>query len=191
MDQPNLPKYTARAVFLDRDGTLNEERSYLGDPNDLVLLPGVGPALLRLQRAGFKLIIVTNQSGIGRGFYTEEAMHRVNAKLLAEVGQLGVHIDRIYFAPEHPSQPSRGRKPSPAFLLDAKDEFDLDLPSSYMIGDKWIDVECGWNAGVRRSILVRTGYGRETESSREGQCGNAWVLDDLNSAADAILGDRP
>lgn len=190
MDQPDSPPKRARAVFLDRDGTLNEERSYLGDPKDLVLIPGIGPALRRMQDAGFKLIIVTNQSGIGRGYYSEEAMHSVNAKLLAGLAESGVSIDRIYFAPESPDQPSRGRKPSPAFLLEAQSEFHLDLAASYMIGDKWIDLECGWNAGVRRSILVRTGYGAATESSHRGQLQRALVVDDLSAAAEAILSDR-
>lgn len=187
MGAPKSQQALAKAVFLDRDGTLNEERSYIGDPKDLVLLEGVGPALRRLQRAGFKLIVVTNQSGIGRGYYTEADMHRVNEKLCAELAGFGVAIDRIYFAPEAPDQPSRGRKPSPAFLLDAQREFGLDLADSVMIGDKWIDLDCGWNARVGRCILVRTGYGRKTEAERRGELRDALVVDDLAAAVDAIL----
>lgn len=178
-----------RAVFLDRDGTLNEERSYLGDPTQLVLLPGVGKALRRLQDAGFRLMIVTNQSGIGRGYYTEADMHAVNRKLLDEVGKDGVRIERIYFAPEAPDQPSRGRKPSPAFLLEAASECGLRLDRCYMVGDKWIDVQCGAAAGVRRSLLVRTGYGARTEAERAGNLEGAVVADDLAAAADFILKD--
>ncbi len=177
-----------RAVFLDRDGTLNEERSYLGDPRDLVVLPGVPGALRRLQEAGYRLVIVTNQSGIGRGYYTEADFHRVNARLRAELGEHGVTIDQIFFAPEAPDQPSRGRKPSPAFLFDARDALGVEVGASYMVGDKWIDVECGWNAGVRASILVRTGYGAATERARLGALGSAVVVDDLRAAADYILG---
>ena len=186
MANPESARRPARAVFLDRDGTLNEERSYLGDPRDLVLLPGVPAALQRLQKAGFLLIIVTNQSGIGRGYYSEVDLHRVNDRLRAELATANVTIDRIYFAPEAPDQPSRGRKPSPAFLHDARDEFGLDLKASYMVGDKWIDVECGWNAGVGHSILVRTGYGARTEAEHAAKLGNALVVNDLAAAADVI-----
>lgn len=174
-------------MFLDRDGTLNVERNYLSDPAQVELLPGVPAALKRLQDARFRLFIVTNQSGIGRGYYAEADLHRVNTRLLEWLAPHGVRFDRIYFAPEAPDQPSRGRKPSPQFLFDARDEFGLDLGASYMVGDKLIDLECGWNAGVRRSLLVRTGYGAETERKHREQLGRAVVLDDLPAAAEWIL----
>jgi len=175
-----------RAVFLDRDGTLNVEKSYLSDPSQLELLPGVAAALTRLRDAGFLLFVVTNQSGIGRGYYTEEAMHRVNARLEADLARDGLRFERIYYAPEAPEQPSRGRKPSPQFLFDARDAFDLDLGHSFMVGDKWIDLECGWNAGVRASVLVRTGYGREVEKKHPEVGQRAWVVDDLGAFADRL-----
>ena len=176
-----------RAVFLDRDGTLNEEKEYLCDPAKLVLFPGVGPALRRLQDAGLLLFIVTNQSGIGRGYYTLEDMQRVNARLGAMLAEQGVRFARIYYAPEAPDQPSRGRKPSPQFLFDARDEFAVDLSRSFMVGDKLIDLECGWNAGVERSLLVRTGYGAVVERTAADKMGRATVVDDLAGAADWIL----
>lgn len=176
-----------RAVFLDRDGTLNVDRNYLSDPAQLELIPGVGPALRRLMDAGFLLFIVTNQSGIGRGYYTLANMHAVNERLCAELAKDGVRFEKIYFAPEAPEQPSRGRKPSPQFLFDARDEFNLDLAQSYMIGDKLIDLECGWNAGVRKSILVRTGYGAEMEKNALVKLNGAIVSGDLPKAADWIL----
>jgi D-glycero-D-manno-heptose 1,7-bisphosphate phosphatase len=175
------------ALFLDRDGTLIEEREYLADPAGVVLFPGTGAALRQLQDAGFKLVIVTNQSGIGRGYYTEADMHRVNARLLELLAADGVCVEKIYFAPEAPDQPSRGRKPSPQFLFDARDELGLDLPASYMIGDKLIDLECGWNAGVKQSILVRTGYGAKLEAKSPEKLAKAWVVDDLVEAAGKIL----
>jgi D-glycero-D-manno-heptose 1,7-bisphosphate phosphatase len=175
-----------RAVFLDRDGTINVEKAYLGDPAKLELLPGVGPALRRLMDAGFLLFIITNQSGIGRGYYSLADMQAVNARLCAELARDGVHFEKIYFAPEAPEQPSRGRKPSPQFLFDARDEFGLDLAQSYMIGDKLIDLECGWNAGVKRSILVRTGYGAELEQKSPEKIGRALVVNDLAVATDWI-----
>jgi D,D-heptose 1,7-bisphosphate phosphatase len=152
-----------RAVFLDRDGTLIVEKNYLHRPEDVEVFPGAGAALKKLCDAGFKLIMVTNQSGIGRGYYTLADAERVNAHVCDLLAAGGARFEKCYIAPEAPDQPSRGRKPSPAFLFDARDEFGLDLAESFMVGDKRIDVECGWNAGVKKSILVRTGYGAEDE----------------------------
>jgi len=176
-----------RAVFLDRDGTLNVEREYLSDPARLEIFPGTGPALRRLMDAGFLLFIVTNQSGIGRGYYTLADMHAVNERLCAELAKDGARFEKIYFAPEAPEQPSRGRKPSAHFLFDARDEFGLDLSQSYMVGDKLIDLECGWNAGVKKSILVRTGYGAEIEKAQAQRLGETVILDDVGLATDWIL----
>lgn len=177
----------SRAVFLDRDGTLIVEKEYLRDPALVEVLPGVPDALQRLQTAGFLLFIVTNQSGIGRGYFTEADMAAVNARLLARLAVAGVSFARIYFAPEAPGQPSYGRKPSPQFLFDARDEFQVELGRSYLIGDKLLDLECGWNAGVRRSLLVRTGYGAAVERERPDALARAVVVDDLGAAADWIL----
>ena len=179
-----------KAVFLDRDGTLNVERSYLSDPAQLELFPGTAAALRRLMDAGFLLFIVTNQSGIGRGYYTLEDMHRVNERLQTDLAKEGIRFEKIYYAPEAPEQPSRGRKPSPQFLLDARDEFGVDLAQSFMIGDKIIDVECGRNAGVKESILVRTGYGAEVEKKEAARLEKAVVLDDLPACVEWILGVR-
>ncbi len=175
-----------RAVFLDRDGVLNEERNYLHRVEDVVVLPGAQSGLKRLADAGFKLFIVTNQSGVGRGYFTLADLAMVNAHLAGEFGRAGVRFEKIYFAPEAPDQPSRGRKPSPQFLFDARDEFALDLAQCFMIGDKLIDLECGWNAGVKKSILVRTGYGAETEREAGAKLVAAIVVDDLPAAAEWI-----
>jgi D-glycero-D-manno-heptose 1,7-bisphosphate phosphatase len=176
-----------RAVFLDRDGTIIEEKEYLSDPDRVVVYPGVGAALRRLMNAGYLLFIVTNQSGIGRGYYTEEEMHRVNARLNELLAKDGVQFEKIYFAPEPPEQPSRGRKPSPQFLQDARDEFGVDLGRSYLIGDKLIDLECGRNAGVKLSILVRTGYGAEVEKKLDLGDPQIKVVEALPEACDWIL----
>ena len=114
-------------------------------------------------------------------------MERVNEHLRRELASAGVRLEKIYIAPEAPGQPSRGRKPSPQFLFDARDEFGVDLAQSYMIGDKLIDLECGWNAGVKKSILVRTGYGAKLEREEPEQLKRAVVVDDLSGAADWIL----
>lgn len=176
-----------RAVFLDRDGTLIQEKEYLSRPDQVALLPGAGRALGRLREAGFKLFIVSNQSGVGRGFFTLADVGRVHARLADELAREGVGFDKIYVAPETPDAPSRGRKPLPQFLFDARDEFQLDLAQSYVIGDKLSDLQCGWNAGVKKSILVRTGYGKELEQTGGGTLAAAMVVDDLAAATAWIL----
>jgi D-glycero-D-manno-heptose 1,7-bisphosphate phosphatase len=140
--------------------------------------------------AGFLLFIITNQSGIGRGYYTLADMERVNARLCAELAKDGVRFEKIYAAPEAPEQPSRGRKPSPQFLFDAREEFGLDLAQSHMIGDKLIDLECGWNAGVKKSILVRTGYGSAVEKQEGTVLKDAKVCEDLPATVSWILEQR-
>ncbi|HTL16766.1 MAG TPA: HAD family hydrolase [Patescibacteria group bacterium] len=177
-----------RAVFLDRDGTLIEDRDYLCRPEDVRIFSGTGKALCRLILAGFELFIVSNQSGVGRGYFTMSDVQRVNERLIRDLAEENVRFKKIYVAPEAPDVPSYGRKPSPQFLLDAQKEFSLDLSQSFMIGDKLIDLECGWNAGVKKSILVRTGYGAELELSRPDELTRAWVVDNLSAAADRILG---
>jgi D-glycero-D-manno-heptose 1,7-bisphosphate phosphatase len=176
-----------RAVFLDRDGTIIEDRDYLKRVEDVVIFPGAAAALKRLQDAGFRLFIVSNQSGVGRGYFTLDDVEKVNTHLVVQLAQSGVRFEKIYFAPEAPEQPSRGRKPSPQFLFDARDEFGVDLGGSYMIGDKLIDLECGWNAGIKKSLLVRTGYGAKLEKASPDKLGPATVVDDLAAAAKWIL----
>ena len=175
------------AVFLDRDGVLIEEKNYLHRIADVVFLPGAAAALKRLADAGFKLFIVTNQSGVGRGYFTLADVERVNEHLRRQLAPAGVRFAKIYIAPEKPDEPSRGRKPSPQFLFDARDEFGLDLAQSFLVGDKLSDLQCGWNAGVKESILVRTGYGAELERESPEKISRAVVVDDVNRAADWIL----
>jgi D-glycero-D-manno-heptose 1,7-bisphosphate phosphatase len=184
--QPNM----RRAVFLDRDGTLIEEQNYLHRVEDVAIFPAAFRALKRLADAGAGLIIVTNQSGVGRGYFTMADVEKIHTHINDEFRRHEVSFLRIYIAPEAPDQPSRGRKPSPQFLFDARDEFGIDLANSYMIGDKLIDLECGWNAGVRASILVRTGYGAEVERKHASQLARAIVVDDLAAAADWILSQK-
>ena len=176
-----------RAVFLDRDGTLIEDKDYLHRPEDVVILPGVPQALRQLSEAGFMLFVVTNQSGVGRGYFPMSDVDKVHQQLVREFGQAGVRFEKIYVAPEAPDQPSRGRKPSPQFLFDARDEFGLDLSESHIIGDKLVDLECGWNAGVRKCLLVRTGYGAAVERESVETLRRAVVVDNVAAAADRIL----
>ena len=176
-----------RAVFLDRDGTLIVEKNYLHKVAEVEIFLGAAAALKRLQDAGYRLVVVTNQAGVGRGYYTMKEVAEVNTHLAAEFSRAGVAFAKTYVAPEAPGQPSRGRKPSPQFLFDARDEFGIDLAQSFMVGDKLIDLECGWNAGVKKSLLVRTGYGAELERADAAQLARAVVVDGLPAAAEWIL----
>jgi D-glycero-D-manno-heptose 1,7-bisphosphate phosphatase len=176
------------AVFLDRDGTIIEERN-LSRPEEVTILPGAASGLAKLHQAAFKLFIVSNQSGVGRGYFTLADVSRVNRHLQEELGRQGVQFEKIYIAPEAPGTPSHGRKPSPQFLFDAREQFSLDLSRSYLIGDKLIDLETGWNAAVKQCLLVRTGYGRQVEREAVGQIARAVVVDDLSAAADWVLTD--
>ena len=148
----------ARAVFLDRDGTLMEDVHYCGDPARVRVYPGVPEALRRLKAAGFLTFIVTNQSGIGRGLITEAQYRGVQEELLRQLGAGA--IDASYFCPDLPETPSRRRKPAPGMVLEAAAEYGIDLSQSFFIGDKADDIECGRRAGTR-TVLVLTGYGAE------------------------------
>ena len=147
-----------RAVFFDRDGTLMEEVHYCGDPAKVRVLPGVPDALRQLKAAGFLNVIISNQSGIGRGLITEQDYRRVQDELLRQIGPS--LIDADYFCPDIPGAPSSRRKPEPGMLLEAAADLDIDLARSWFVGDKRIDIECGQRAGTR-TILVLTGYGAE------------------------------
>jgi len=147
-----------RAVFLDRDGTLMEEVHYCADPARVRVFPEVPAALRKLNRAGFLVIVITNQSGIGRGYFTEAEYRAVEAEFLRQAGP-GL-IDATYFCPDVPGTPSRRRKPEPGMVLEAAADWGIDLSRSFFIGDKADDIECGHRAGTA-AILVLTGYGAE------------------------------
>src|SRR2546423_1392111 len=157
------PNESSPAVFLDRDGTLMEEVNYCADPQQVQIFPCAPEALLRLKAGGYKLIIISNQSGIGRGYFTEEEYRAVEA----EVGRklLPALVDAVYFCADRPDAATNRRKPAPGMIFDAQREHQVDLARSFFIGDKAIDIECGRNAGMR-TILVKTGYGaKETHAS--------------------------
>ncbi len=167
-----------------------EEKDHLHRVEDVRIFPGAAAALRELHDAGFALFIITNQSGVGRGYFTMEDVQNVHRHIAGELAVVGVQFKEFYVAPEMPGQPSHGRKPSPQFLFDARDEFGLNLARSYLIGDKLIDLQCGWNAGVKKSILVRTGYGTELERQSPDKLREALVASDVVAAARWILSDR-
>lgn len=169
----------APAVFVDRDGTIMKDADYCSDPKQVQLFPGIPESFRRLKSNGFKLIIITNQSGIGRGFFTIEQYRAVEAEVLRQLGN-GL-VDATYFCPDVPGQQSSCRKPAPGMILQATQEHQIDLSRSFFIGDKEIDAECGRNAGVR-TIRVQTGLQRDMTGSVAD-----WVASDFAGAAKIIL----
>jgi D-glycero-D-manno-heptose 1,7-bisphosphate phosphatase len=178
-----------KAIFIDRDGTLIQDKDYLHKAEEVEFFPGAIQALSKAAGAGFDIVMITNQSGVGRGYFTMADVEKVHERICRDCAPENVQFLKIYVAPEHPEQPSRGRKPSPQFLLDARDEYEIDLSRSYMVGDKLIDLQAGWNAGLRRSILVRTGYGKQVEERERAELGNAVIVDHIGGAVDWILED--
>jgi histidinol-phosphate phosphatase family protein len=149
-------------VFLDRDGTLVVEKNYLAQAEELELIPGVPEALRMLQAEGYALVVVSNQSGVGRGLFALSRAYEIMAGLRTLLRHHGLELDGIYFCPHRPDEGCPCRKPGTALLERAAADLGLDLRRSVMIGDKLIDVMTGQRAGAR-SILVRTGYGIEEE----------------------------
>jgi D-glycero-D-manno-heptose 1,7-bisphosphate phosphatase len=175
-------------VFIDRDGTLIVERSYLADPDGVHLVPGTLEALRDLKHAGFTLVMVTNQSGIALGLYTEEDYHAVAARLGELLAQAGASVDGTEYCPHHPegTGPCECRKPGTGMHRRAAEELGIDLSRSFYVGDKLTDVLPALELGGQ-GILVRTGYGMEHEGSVPD---GTWMADDLRAAADRILRER-
>lgn len=177
------------AVFLDRDGTINEEVDYLSDPADLVLLPGAAAAIRRWNGAGYLVVVVTNQSGIARGLLDEERLREIHDRLQRMLAREGAAIDAFYHCPHHPDfgePPLRERcgcrKPAPGMLLRAAEELHLDLERSWIVGDSLRDLEAGAAVGVR-GILVETGKTERIVGGREGW----WTARGLEEAARIVL----
>ena len=173
-----VPSEKSRAVFVDRDGTIMRDADYCCDPMQVEIFPGVPEALRRLKEAGYKLIVITNQSGIGRGLFTLDQYHAVEAEVSRRLEGL---IDATYFCPDVPGQHSSCRKPEPGMVLQAAREHNVDLRHSFFVGDKESDVECGQNADLR-TVRVRTGFDQSIATS----CAD-WVVEDFAQAAETIL----
>jgi D-glycero-D-manno-heptose 1,7-bisphosphate phosphatase len=178
----------SRAVFLDRDGTIMEDCNYVGDVERVILIPSATAALKRLHDAGYRLFVITNQSGVGRGYFSREAVEQIHAHLNEHFAQSGVQFDRYYVCPHHPEDNCDCRKPKPKFLQEAAREFAVDLSRSFMIGDRPSDIQAGLNAGTK-TVLVLTGAGRDTLANNEVKPHH--VADDIGKAADWILSQAP
>ena len=178
-----------RAVFLDRDGTINIEKEYLYQVKDFEFIPGAPEAIRLLNRAEIMVVVVTNQSGVARGYYTEEDVESLHRHIARELERVGAHVDAWFYCPHHPSGrgsyalPCTCRKPLPGMLFDAAKRYDIDLETSIMIGDKLADIEAGQAAGCQ-TVLVRSGYGTSEEQHAGPQ---TVVCDDLLSAVKLLV----
>lgn len=172
-----------RFVVLDRDGTINVEREYLSDPEQLELLPGAVRGLRHLHRLGLGLVVITNQSGIGRGHFDRARLDLIHERLSALLAAEGIQLDGIYVCPHHPSDGCTCRKPQPELLAKAAREHQFEAGDAFVIGDKVIDIELGQQVGAT-TLLVRTGYGTQVAA----QMAVTWdyVVDDLAKAAAVI-----
>jgi D-glycero-D-manno-heptose 1,7-bisphosphate phosphatase len=186
------------AVFIDRDGTLTDEVGYVNHPSRLRLLPRSAEAIRRLNRSGVPAIMVTNQSGVARGYFSEEVLAAVNAALVAQLKADGAYLDALYVCAHHPTEgvpPFRAdcecRKPKPGLLLRAAADLGLDLRASWMIGDKPSDIAVGHRVGAR-TVLVLTGYGLGEWEYRRGTfpVEPDHVVPDLLDAVELIVAAR-
>ena len=184
----------SKAVFLDRDGTLNFDPGYIGEPKDLVLFSDTGKVLSSLKNNyQFKLIVISNQSGIARGLISEEQVISVNNELNKKLAEFNVKIDAFYYCQFHPDFSSKVncvcRKPSPKMILDASSDFNIDLSKSYFIGDSVSDILAGLDAGVK-TVLVKTGNGAESISIlQNGNNFPSFVAENLTEACSFIIND--
>ena len=193
MTSPQTPGRLRPAVFLDRDGTINEDVGYLSELAHLTLYPWAIDAVRLLNRAGYLVVMVTNQGGIGRGMIRPEFVGELHAVIDQRLAAGGAHVDGWYFCPHHPEaliddlrQECGCRKPAPGMALDAARDLGIDLARSWVIGDKWIDVQLGQRIGGR-AVLVRTGWGVIEEGVRPaGQAVEA-IRDSLAGAVAFVL----
>lgn len=179
------------AVFLDRDGTIIEDTGYIKSPAEIKFIPGAIAAIKQLQSAGYKIIIISNQAGIARGFFSEDILQTIDKTIHRHVLSGGGHIDGSYYCPHHPEhgvypykQECDCRKPLPGLIKKAEKDLALDLSRSFMIGDKTTDIEAGGNAGVK-TVLVLTGRGKEEHNKLGNQPDH--VAESLAAAAEWII----
>lgn len=177
-----------RAVFLDRDGVINADHGYVHGWGDFEFLPGVLEAASRLSAAGWSLVVVTNQSGIARGYYTEEAYQALTLRMQAAFAEHGAPLDAVYHCPHHPSGEIAAlavacgcRKPAPGMILRARDELGLSLSASVLMGDRHSDMAAARSAGVGRAFLIRSRHTDVQPLAADG------VFDSMSDGVDELL----
>lgn len=176
------------AIFLDRDGVLNENRAdYVRDWSQVRIIPDAIRALSLPRINNYRIVIVTNQSAVGRGLISLATAQDINSRLVETIRVQGGKLDAVYMCPHSPAEGCQCRKPRPGLLLQAAAELSLDLPRSWMIGDAWSDLQAGQSAGVRQSILLRTGRGAELPPGYQAHATEYLAFDSLTHALLAIF----
>lgn len=171
-----------RAVFLDRDGTMARDVPYCSRPEDFELFPGVPEAIALINRSGLLAVVITNQSGIARGYFTEEALHRIHRKMLTELERYGARLDGIYYCPHHPDDGCDCRKPKTALFRRAAEELGIDLQNSFVVGDMPLDIEAGRAIGARTVLVTAAPSGQDSSIIRPDHVagdlyhGVSWII---------------
>jgi D-glycero-D-manno-heptose 1,7-bisphosphate phosphatase len=176
-----------KLAILDRDGVINQDSdAYIKTPDEWLALPGSLDAIARLNRAGWRVVVATNQSGVRRRLFSVEVLNRIHDRMLRQLAEVGGRVDAIFICPCHPRDGCRCRKPAPGLLLAIADRLHLALDGVPYIGDKLIDVEAARAAGAS-PWLVRTGHGEETLAASGASLEDVTVVDDLSAAVDRLL----
>jgi len=177
-----------KAVFIDRDGTINIDGPYLDDPDKFKMYPNVGKGVKKLKDQGFKIIVITNQSGIARGYFTEEVLSKIHERMSMEFNEFGVELDGIYYCPHHPDNACGCRKPKTGLFENAIEKHDIDVDRSYMIGDKILDICAGQKIGVK-TVLIPEAHNRTKilSEKNEWECCPDYIADDFMEAAKWII----
>lgn len=178
-----------RAVFIDRDGTINVNYGYINNPNDFKMYPGVAKGIKLLQENGFKIIVITNQSGIARGYFSEKSLEEIHEKMKKELSKEDAGVDAIYHCPHHPDEKCNCRKPNPGMLEKAIKDFDIDIENSFIIGDRMLDVEAGRNVGCK-TVLVPEDKELVKKEREESDVKPDYICDDFYSGVKWILENR-
>lgn len=179
-----------KLVLLDRDGTINDTQEHVLHPDQFMLIDGAAAAIARLNQAGFKVVVVTNQSSIGRGWMSEEILNHIHQKMIDELHQHGAFVDDILFAPDPPHDPTHRRKPGAGMLIEAMQKFSAQPDQTIMVGDSIVDLKAGHKAGCHK-YLVRTGKGKKTEQKPEmDQVQPVQIFDHLPQVVEQILKDH-
>jgi D-glycero-D-manno-heptose 1,7-bisphosphate phosphatase len=181
----------SQAVFLDRDGTINVERGYLLDPNEVELCPTAGEAIYTLNQLNLLIVVITNQAAMDKGFLSLEQFERINDRLWSELASVKAHYDALYFCPHRLEATAvcHCRKPKPGLLLQAAKDFNIDLPNSFMVGDKLTDIEAGHAVGCRTILLRSSGHGEKAYKQLKNYSGTPpdFVCQNLGEAATWLL----
>ena len=190
-----------RAIFIDRDGTINLDVRYLNDPNRLQIHPGVARGIRMLSDRGFKVVVITNQSGIARGYFTRETLYRIHERMMSELAGAGARIDAIYYCPHRPEENCDCRKPRTGMFNKAIRELNIDPCISYTVGDRILDIQAGKSVGCVTVLVPEKG--REDEAQRELQnssiapdhiCADflsaaRWILDHSKDRSTSLLSE--